>query len=84
MKLYGATWCNPCGITKTKLQELGFQVVDKGTEDAFTDKTIEFIDIDKHMEDARAEHIRGVPTMIDGDVRLSGLEKIIAHAKSKL
>lgn len=84
MKLYGATWCNPCGITKTKLQELGFQIVEKGTEAVFTDKTIEFIDIDKHMEEARAEHVRGVPTLIDGETRLSGFDKIIAHMKSKL
>lgn len=84
MKLYGATWCNPCGVTKAKLQELGFQIAEKGTEAVFTEKTVEFIDIDKHMEEARAAHVRGVPTLIDGETRLTGFDKIISYAKTKV
>lgn len=83
MKLYGAAWCNPCGVTKAKLQELGFQIVEKGSEAVFTDKSVEFIDIDKNMEDARANHVRGIPVLIDGEKRFSGFESIVAYAKSK-
>lgn len=83
MKLFGASWCNPCGVTKTKITELGFQIVDLGSEVVFTEKTIEFIDIDKNMEVARANGVRGIPVLIDGDQRFSGYEAIVGYVKSK-
>lgn len=83
MKLFGAPWCGPCGVTKAKIIELGFEFSTKD-EPKEGPKVIEFINIDTNMEEAKANSVRGIPLLIDDQGgRFSGFEKIIEAVKSK-
>lgn len=68
-KLFGAVWCQPCQATKKTLTSRGID--------------FEFIDIDENREEAVANNIRSVPTMIDDQGnRAAGLEKILELIKN--
>lgn len=69
-KVFGATWCANCTTAKKFLDSKGF--------------AFEYVDIDQNMEDAQANQIRSLPTMVteNGD-RLVGSQKIIDYVNSQ-
>jgi len=69
-KIFGAAWCGNCSTAKKALDTIGF--------------VYEYVDIDTDMDQAQANNIRSLPTMITeaGD-RLIGSAKIIEFVNSQ-
>ena len=81
MKLFGAAWCGPCNHTKAKLTAAGFDLVER---EPVAPNEIQVVDIDQHIDLARENGVRGIPTLIDGEKRFTGFEPIWAELKDRL
>jgi glutaredoxin len=66
MEIFSAKWCAPCKTLKAKINELGiaYEPVD--------------IETDSGQQLARQRGVRGVPSIYDGKVLVTGLEPCMA------
>lgn len=62
MILVSAGWCTNCKPVKKYMEERGFDY--------------DLLDADEQVEYVRSMGIRGIPTLIDGDKLLTGVETI--------
>lgn len=53
LRIFGATWCGPCGVLKKQIEESDIPA-----------DLIEHVDVDQNQEEAQKQGIRGVPTLV--------------------
>lgn len=68
MKLFGASWCNPCQMAKKWLNDHNI--------------AFEYIDVESGHEDVDKYNIMSVPTIVKGDEVITGFQ--VEEYKQKL